>query len=166
MRKFIPNFSFKGTVTRPRSSSSSFSSRPCLSSAALQDGSYQPGRAYHTTHGIGSTSPPHELRGGSRDPVRSLPRSRRVRLRELGLPTGRRPAVIHEPAYARRAGREPAHLEARRSFGRCSQRRGPIHGLAAHGSYRSAPSDLGPPRSPAHRRDPHLLSLVEFTDLV
>ena len=54
MHKFIPNFSFKGTVTRPRSSSSSSSSRvtiPCLSSAALQDGSYQPGRAYHTTHG-------------------------------------------------------------------------------------------------------------------
>ena len=24
---------------------------PCLSSAALQDGSYQTGRAYHTTHG-------------------------------------------------------------------------------------------------------------------
>ena len=23
---------------------------PCLSSAALQDGSYQPGRAYHSTH--------------------------------------------------------------------------------------------------------------------
>ena len=54
MHKFIPNFSFKGTVTRPRSSSSSSSSRvtiPCLSSASLQDGSYQPGRAYHTTHG-------------------------------------------------------------------------------------------------------------------
>ena len=54
VHKFIPNFSFKGTVTRPRSSSSSSSSRvtiPCLSSAALQDGSYQPGRAYHTTHG-------------------------------------------------------------------------------------------------------------------
>jgi hypothetical protein len=53
MHKFIPNFSFKGTVTRPPSSSSSSSSRvtiPCLSSAALQDGSYQPGRAYHTTH--------------------------------------------------------------------------------------------------------------------
>jgi hypothetical protein len=49
VHKFIPNISFKGTVTRPR-----FSSRvtiPCLSSAALQDGSYQPGRAYHTTHG-------------------------------------------------------------------------------------------------------------------
>ena len=54
VHKFIPNFSFKGTVTRPRSSSSSSSSRvtiPCLSSAALQDGSYRPGRAYHTTHG-------------------------------------------------------------------------------------------------------------------
>ena len=54
VHKFIPSFSFKGTVTRPRSSSSSSSSRvtiPCLSSAALQDGSYQPGRAYHTTHG-------------------------------------------------------------------------------------------------------------------
>ena len=54
VHKFIPSFSFKGTVTRPRSSSSSSSSRvtiPCLSSASLQDGSYQPGRAYHTTHG-------------------------------------------------------------------------------------------------------------------
>jgi hypothetical protein len=54
MHKFIPNFSFKGTVTKPRSASSSSSCRvtiPCLSSAALQDGSYQPGRAYHTTHG-------------------------------------------------------------------------------------------------------------------
>ena len=53
MHKLIPSFSFKGTVTRPRSSSSSSSSRvtiPCLSSAALRDGSYQPGRAYHTTH--------------------------------------------------------------------------------------------------------------------
>jgi hypothetical protein len=62
--KFFPNFSFKGTITRPRSSSSS--SRvtiPCLSSASLQDGSYQPGRVYHTTHG----DRPHELRGGSRD---------------------------------------------------------------------------------------------------
>jgi hypothetical protein len=46
MHKFIPNFSFKGTVTKPRSSSI-----PCLSSTALQDGSYQPGRAYHITHG-------------------------------------------------------------------------------------------------------------------
>ena len=64
VHKFIPTFSFKGTVTRPRSSSSLSSSRvmiPCLSSAALQDGSYQPGRAYHRG------SPPHELRGGSRD---------------------------------------------------------------------------------------------------
>jgi hypothetical protein len=55
VHKFIPNFSFKGTVTRLRSSSSSSSSSrvtiPCLSSAALQDGLYQPGRAYHTTHG-------------------------------------------------------------------------------------------------------------------
>ena len=52
MHKSIPSFSFKVTVTKPRSSSSS-SSRvviPCLSSAALQDGSYQPGRAYHSTH--------------------------------------------------------------------------------------------------------------------
>jgi hypothetical protein len=53
VHQFIPNFSFKGTVTKPRSSSSLSSSRvtiPCLSSAALQDGSYQPGRAYNTTH--------------------------------------------------------------------------------------------------------------------
>ena len=51
MHKSIPSFSFKATVTKPRSSSSS-SSRvviPCLSSAALQDGSYQPGLAYHST---------------------------------------------------------------------------------------------------------------------
>jgi len=44
----------------------------------------------------------------SRDPVRSRPRYRRVRLRELGLPTGRRTAGIHEPAYTRRTGRDPA----------------------------------------------------------
>ena len=53
MHKFIPSFSFKGTVTKPRSSSYSSSVRaaiPCLSSAALQDGSYQPGRVYHSTH--------------------------------------------------------------------------------------------------------------------
>ena len=53
MHKFIPNFNLKGTVTKPRLSSSSSSSRvliPCLSSAALQDDSYQPGRAYHSTH--------------------------------------------------------------------------------------------------------------------
>ena len=40
VHKFIPNFSFKGTATRPRSSSSTSSSRvtiPCLSSALLQD---------------------------------------------------------------------------------------------------------------------------------
>ena len=52
MHKFIPSFSFKATVTKPRSYSSS-SSRvviPCLSSAALQDGWYQPGRAYDSTH--------------------------------------------------------------------------------------------------------------------
>ena len=52
MHKFIPSFSFKATVTKPRSSSSS-SSRvviPCLSRAVLQDGSYQPGLAYHSTH--------------------------------------------------------------------------------------------------------------------
>jgi len=63
VHKFITNFSFKGTVTRPTSSSSSSISRvtiPCLSSAALQDGSYRPGRAYHTTHG-------DRLSGGSRD---------------------------------------------------------------------------------------------------
>jgi hypothetical protein len=83
--------------------------------------------------------------GSSRDPVRSLPGSRRVLLRELGLQAGRRPDGFLEPAYARRAGRDPAHLETRRSLGRCSQRRGPIHGLTAHGPYRTAPSDLGPP---------------------
>ena len=53
LHKFIPSFGLKGTGTKPRSSSSSSSSRvmlPCLSSAALQDDSYQPGRAYHSTH--------------------------------------------------------------------------------------------------------------------
>ena len=53
MHKFIPDFNLEGTVTKPRLSSSSSSSRvliPCLSSAALQDDSYQPGRAYHSTH--------------------------------------------------------------------------------------------------------------------
>ena len=87
--------------------------------------------------------------GSPRDPVRALSRSRRVLVRELGLQAGRRPDGLLEPAYARRAGRDPAHLEARRSFGRCPQRRDPIHGLAAHGPYRTAPSDLGSPRSPA-----------------
>ena len=49
MHRTIPSFSFKGSISRPRSTSSSSSARattPCLSSAALQDGSYQPGRAY------------------------------------------------------------------------------------------------------------------------
>ena len=50
MHKSIPSFSFKATVTKPRSSSSSRVVIPSLSSAALQDGSYQPGRAYHSTH--------------------------------------------------------------------------------------------------------------------
>ena len=46
----IPTFSFKGAISRPRTTSSSSSAgatTPCLSTAALQDGSYQPGRAYH-----------------------------------------------------------------------------------------------------------------------
>jgi len=42
MHKFIPSSSFKGLVTKPRSSSSSRVVIPCLS--------YQPGRAYHSTH--------------------------------------------------------------------------------------------------------------------
>ncbi len=49
----IPTFSFKGAISRPRTTSSSSSAgatTPCLPTAALQDGSYQPGRAYHTTH--------------------------------------------------------------------------------------------------------------------
>ena len=53
MLRVVPSFSFKGTISRPRLTSSSSSARamtPCLSIAALQDGSYQPGRAYHTTH--------------------------------------------------------------------------------------------------------------------
>ena len=53
MHRAIPTFSFQGAITRPRTTSSSSSARaptPCLSTAALQDGSYQPGRAYHTTH--------------------------------------------------------------------------------------------------------------------
>jgi hypothetical protein len=50
LHKFIPNFGLKGTGTKPRSSSSSRVMLPCLSSAALQDDSYQPGRAYHSTH--------------------------------------------------------------------------------------------------------------------
>jgi len=51
--KLIPSFSFKGTVTKPRPSSSSSSTRvviPCLPSAVLRDGSYRPDRAYHSTH--------------------------------------------------------------------------------------------------------------------
>ena len=50
LHKFIPSFDLKGTGTKPRSSSSSRVMLPCLSRAALQDGSYQPGRAYHSTH--------------------------------------------------------------------------------------------------------------------
>jgi len=36
-----------------------------------------------------------------------------------------RPAVVHAPAHTRRAGRDPAHLEAGRSFGGYSLRRDP-----------------------------------------
>ena len=51
MHKFIPSFSFKGMVTKVRSSSSSARvAILCLSSAALQDASYKPGRAYHSTY--------------------------------------------------------------------------------------------------------------------
>ena len=45
LHKFIPSFGLKGTGTKPSSSSPSY-----LSSAALQDDSYQPGRAYHSAH--------------------------------------------------------------------------------------------------------------------
>ena len=53
MHRAIPTFSFQGAISRPRATSSSSSARaptPCLLTAALQDGSYQPGWAYHTTH--------------------------------------------------------------------------------------------------------------------
>ena len=52
MHKSTPSFSLKATVNKPRSSSSSSSSRvviSCLLSAALQNGSYQPGRTYHSS---------------------------------------------------------------------------------------------------------------------
>jgi hypothetical protein len=53
MQKFIPSLSLKGTVTKPKSSSFSSSAQvviPHLLSAALQDGAYQHGQAYHSTH--------------------------------------------------------------------------------------------------------------------
>lgn len=51
MHARILSFSFKGSVTRFQSSSSpARATTPYLSSAALQDGSHQPGRAYHSTH--------------------------------------------------------------------------------------------------------------------
>ena len=53
MHWVVPSFSFKGAISRPRatsSSSSAWAPTPCLSTAALKDGSYQLGRAYHTTH--------------------------------------------------------------------------------------------------------------------
>ena len=63
---FIPSFSFKGTVTRPRSSSPGSRYRACR---ALRSRTAHIKPVEHITQlmGIGSTSPPHELRGGSRD---------------------------------------------------------------------------------------------------
>ena len=55
------------------------------------------------------------------------------------------------------------------TLGDQSQRRDPVHGLAAHGACRSAPSDPGPPRRDPHQpaaETLHLLSLVEITDLL
>jgi hypothetical protein len=51
MLGMILSFSFKGSTTRSRSSSSPARvTTPYLSSAALQDESYQPSRAYHSIH--------------------------------------------------------------------------------------------------------------------
>ena len=82
--------------------------------------------------------------GSPRDPVRSLPRSRRVLLRGLGLPVGRRPEDILEPAYARRSGRDPAHLA----------HVGPLPPFWDLLDHQPSAETL------------HLLSLVEFTDLL
>ncbi len=99
----------------------------------------------------------------------SLPRPRRVLVRRLGLPTERGPASVHEPAHARCSGQDPTGpLEAGRAFGGCS-----IHGLAAHGSCRKAPSVYGlaahgscrKAHQPA-RETLHLLYLVQFMDLL
>jgi hypothetical protein len=48
----VLSYELRGTMTKPRSSSSASRAVhiPALSKAALQDGTYQPGGAYHTTH--------------------------------------------------------------------------------------------------------------------
>jgi hypothetical protein len=48
----VLSYELRGTMTKPRSSSSASRAVhiPALSKAALQDGIYQPGGAYHTTH--------------------------------------------------------------------------------------------------------------------
>ena len=161
-----------GTVTRTRSSSSSSSSRVILiliDQIILIVERCAPGRLLTTLSSIipynscgsaqlcrrtscmgdwGTMGPPPTW-GSSRDPVRSLPRSRRVHLRELGLPTGRRPPVIHGPASARRAGRDPAHLEAGRSFGGCSQRRGRTWRIPVRFLRSGTSSISSPPQRPS-----------------
>jgi hypothetical protein len=48
----VLSYELRGTMTKSRSSSSASRAVqiPALSKAALQDGTYQPGGAYHTTH--------------------------------------------------------------------------------------------------------------------
>jgi len=48
----VLSYEFRGTMTKSRSSSSASRAVqiPALSKGALQDGTYQPGGAYHTTH--------------------------------------------------------------------------------------------------------------------
>jgi hypothetical protein len=147
MHKFIPNFSFKGTVTRPRSSSSSSSSRvtiPCLSSAALQDGSYQPGRAYHTTHGDRLNFAAARAAWGIEGRWGALQlAARQGTLSELFPDLGEssyenwdfkqadvlmaflNQRMLAEPDETRHIWKLDGPLED-----------GPIHGLAAHGPYR------------------------------
>jgi hypothetical protein len=95
--------------------------------------------------------------GSSKDPFRSLPGSRRVFLRELGLQAGRR------PAYARRAGRDPAHLEALEDT--------PNDEVPSMAWLHMAHTGPLPPIWDLLDLQPsaetlHLLSLVEFTDLL
>ena len=134
MHKHVLSFSFKGTVTKPRSSSSSSSSRvmiPCLSSAALQDGSYQPGRAYHATHedrrdfadaraAWGIEGRWGTLQDGARREILSdlFPNLGESSYENWDYQQG--DVLLAFMNQRMIALRDPAHLEARRTFGGCS----------------------------------------------
>jgi len=104
MNKFIPSFSFKGTVTKPRSLSSSFSVERCASGRLITTRSslpFNPQRSARLRRRVNCMGdrgtmghpPTWESR---RDPVRSLPRPRRVLVRGLELSAERRPADLND----------------------------------------------------------------------